>query len=75
MLLISFKNHIKPPRTYITLFSLLLQDFKCHKLILSANSIVFKTAFGGSFREAKLGPDEPIWLKNVDPEVLLCALR
>jgi hypothetical protein len=52
-----------------------LQDFKCHKAILSMASDVFQKMFYGSFKEAKMGPDEPILLKNVDPLVFECAMR
>lgn len=52
-----------------------IQDFKCHKLILSACSPVFETMFFGHFKEAKSGPDEPIHLDKTDPLVFECAMR
>jgi BTB/POZ domain len=53
----------------------LLQDFKCHKLVLSIASVVFEKMFNGTFKESKMGPDEPILLRNVDPRVFDCAMK
>ena len=55
--------------------NIFLQDFKCHKVILSACSPVFERMFNGHFKEAKLGPDEPIRLDRIDPEVFESAMR
>jgi BTB/POZ domain len=52
-----------------------LQDFKCHKYVLSMASDVFKAMFFGHFKEATMGPDEPILLDNIDPLVFQCAMR
>jgi BTB/POZ domain len=52
-----------------------LQDFKCHKVILSMTSVVFEKMFFGHFKEVKMGPDEPILLERVDPEVFDCTMR
>ena len=51
------------------------QDYKLHKEILSLASDVFKAVFRGGFKEAKMGPDEPILLKEVDPSVFECTMR
>jgi hypothetical protein len=51
------------------------QDYKLHREILSHSSDVFKAMFGGSFREAKMGPDEPILLGDVNPPIFESALR
>jgi BTB/POZ domain len=53
----------------------LLQDFKCHKLVLSLASEVFEIMLFGDFKEAKMGPNEPIPLDKIDPEVFECAMR
>jgi BTB/POZ domain len=52
-----------------------LQDFKCHKVILSVCSPVFEKMFCGNFKEAKMGPDEPIRLDKIDPLVFESAMR
>ena len=51
------------------------QDFKCHKVILSGRSPVFEAMFSGHFKEAKMGPDEPIIFDKIDPEVFESAMR
>jgi hypothetical protein len=38
-------------------------------------SDVFQIMFYGHFKEANMGPDKPILLDNVDPEVFKCAMR
>jgi hypothetical protein len=53
----------------------MIQDYKCHKKILSTASAVFKIMLYGQFKEAKMGPDEPILLGEVDPPVFECTLR
>jgi BTB/POZ domain len=52
-----------------------VQDFKCHKLVLSACSPIFKTMFFSHFKEAQMGPDEPIKLDKIDPQVFESAMR
>jgi BTB/POZ domain len=55
---------------------ILSQDFKCHKYVLSMASDVFKAMFFGHFKEATMGPDEPILLDyNVDPLVFKFAMK
>jgi len=51
------------------------QDFQCHKVILSACSPVFERMFNGHFKEANMGPDEPIRLDRIDPDVFESAMR
>jgi hypothetical protein len=36
---------------------------------------VFETMFNGHFKEAKMGPDEPIQLDKIDPDVFESAMR
>jgi BTB/POZ domain len=51
------------------------QDFKCHKLVLSMASDVFQIMLYGPFKESKMGPDEPIQLANIEPQIFDCAMR
>jgi BTB/POZ domain len=53
----------------------LVQDYKLHKEILGSASDVIKAMFGGGFKEATMGPDEPIPLKGVEPLVFESVLR
>lgn len=52
-----------------------MQDFKCHKVILSIASVVFEKIFYGDFKEAKMSREEPIRLDKFDPDVFECAMR
>jgi hypothetical protein len=38
-------------------------------------SVVFEKMFFGHFKEAKMGPGEPILLERVDPAVFDCTMR
>jgi hypothetical protein len=38
-------------------------------------SVVFEKMLFGNFKEARMGPDEPILLDKVDPQVFECAMR
>jgi BTB/POZ domain len=53
----------------------LFQDFKVHRVILSGCSPVFEMMFCGRFKEAKMGPDEPILVDKIDPQVFESAMR
>jgi BTB/POZ domain len=53
----------------------IFQNFECHRLILSVASDVFQAMLYGNFKEGKMGPDRPIPLVNVDPQVFDCAMR
>jgi BTB/POZ domain len=55
---------------------IILQEFKCHSLILSSASSFFKKKFEGFFRGPKFGRDEPIILEDIDdPEMFESAMR
>jgi hypothetical protein len=36
---------------------------------------MFEAAFFSHFKEARMGPDEPIQLDRIDPEVFVSAMR
>jgi hypothetical protein len=38
-------------------------------------SVVFEKMFFGHFKESKMGPDDPISLERVDPQVFDCTMR
>jgi hypothetical protein len=62
-------------RNALFILQIILQDFKCHKLVLSACSPMFETMYFSHFKEAKMGPDEPIWLDRIDPQVFESTMR
>jgi len=64
-----------PKYTFDLIFDNQLQVFKCHKLILGTASCVFQKMFYGDFKEATLGKDELISLKNVPPAAFDLAMR
>jgi hypothetical protein len=53
----------------------ILQEFKCHSLILSAASPFFKKMLEGvNFQGHKMGRDEPILLKSIKPHEFESAM-
>jgi BTB/POZ domain len=55
---------------------IVLQEFKCHSLILSSASPFFKKLLEGvHFKGPKMGRDEPIALENIEPEVFESAMK
>jgi BTB/POZ domain len=55
---------------------IVLQEFKCHSLILSTASPYFKKLLEGvHFKGPKIGRDEPIVMENIKPEVFESAMK